>query len=485
MSITRKSRFILTILLIINSSVLMTQSWTQPIIASTTGGINQYPDMTIDTNGIIHLVWAHKYEQWFIKIFYNYSIDNGATWTTGIDISKNDSIYSYHPKVACNDTSSIFVSYDFNIYYSEVYLSSYENGQWNDPELVSGGLPGKSYNNKAVIDSDGRFYVFWYNTSGVYYYKYQENGIWSDLICPFCNSNGVYSLTDFAVDTYNNLHWIGSSPLQSDPSKSKRTYYFYNKQEDTWDEPYYITNYYAQGLGMDIALDSCQDPHMDWRERENVPIPEHDYTIYKYYDRENWTEQEMVVEDPWKQQIAVDGYNNVHIVDREKTPGGGMQLVHYRKIDDQWVGMVIDTAGYAFFDVKLLCHDNMLFLSYVKNEQSGDSLPVYITRFDIVTNVGENKEENLLPEYKLYPNPFSESINIDFTTKTQSIVRVYIIDLHSRLVKELENATLPKGKHHFTWDGTNMNNNKLSRASYLIRMYSDRQVITRAIQFIK
>ncbi|MFU8844176.1 MAG: T9SS type A sorting domain-containing protein [Bacteroidales bacterium] len=427
----------------------------------------------------------HKYEQWFTKIFYNRSMDYGVTWSTEVDISKNDSIYSYQPKIVCNDTGRIFVTYDFNIYYSQVYLSIYENGQWSDPVLVSEGLPGKSYNNKAIVDNDGRFYVFWYNTTGFYYYKYLENGIWSDLICPFCNITGLHSLTDFAVDAYNNLHWIGGFPLQADPPKSKRTYYFYNKQEDTWDDPCYITNYYAKGIDKDIALDNDQNPHVAWREIEVAIIPEHDYTFYKYYDGENWTEQELVVEDPQNQQIAVDGYNNVHIVDREKTPLGSMQLVHYRKIDNQWVGMVIDTAGYAFFDVKLLCHNNMLFLSYVKNEQSGDSLPVYVTHYDVITSTTVNKEENLLPEYSLYPNPFSRSINIEFTTKTKSRVRIYIIDLQGRLVKEIENSILPEGKHVYSWDGTGFNNYKVSNASYLIRMYSDRQVITRAIQFIK
>jgi hypothetical protein len=475
----------LTVLFTIYGSILMCQTWSEPVIASTTGGINQYPDMTIDTNGVIHLVWMHKYEQWFTKIFYNRSMDYGVTWSTEVDISKNDSIYSYQPKIVCNDTGRIFVTYDFNIYNSQVYLSSYENGQWSDPELVSEGLPGKSYNNKAVVDNDGRFYVFWYNTTGYIYYKYFENNSWSNLFCPYCDSVGLHYLKDLAVDNYNNLHWIGGFPLQADPSKSKRTYYFYNKQEDTWDDPHYITNYYSKGLDMDIALDNDQNPHVAWREIELAIIPEHDYTFYKYYDGENWTEQELVVEDPQNQQIAVDGYNNVHIVDREKTPEGSMQLVHYRKIDNQWVGMVIDTAGYAFFDVKLLYHNNMLFLSYVKNEQSGDSLPVYITHYDIITYTAENKEENLIPEYSLYPNPFSRSINIEFTTKTKSGVRIYIIDLQGRLVKEIENSILPEGKHVYSWDGTGFNNYKVSNASYLIRMYSDRQVITRAIQFIK
>ena len=475
----------LTVLFTIYSSMLMCQTWSQPVIASTTGGENQYADFTIDTNGIIHLVWMHKYEQWFTKIFYNRSLDNGLTWSTEVDISKNDSIYSYHPKVACNDTGRIFVSYDFNIYNSQVYLSRYENGQWNDPELVSEGLLGKSYNNKAVIDSEGRFYVFWYNTTGYLYYKYQEEDEWSNLFCPYCDSVGLHYLEDFAVDAYNNLHWIGALPLQADPSKSKRTYYFYNKQEDAWADPYYVTNYYSKGLGMDIALDSGQNPHAAWREREVAIIPEHDYTFYKYYDGENWSEQELVVEDPWEQQIAVDLYNNVHIVDREKTPSGGRQLVHYRKIDGQWVGMVIDTANHVFFDVNLLHYNNTLYLTYEKNEQSGDSLPVYLTRFEIITGIDKYEEENRLPSYKLYPNPFSRSINIEFITKTQSKVRIYIVDLQGRLVKELENSTLPAGKHVYTWDGTGMNNKKLSNASYLIRMYSDRQVITRAIQFIK
>ncbi len=474
---------VLIVLFAFYSSMLMCQSWSQPVIASTTGGINQYPDMTIDTNGVIHLVWMHKYEQWFTKIFYNRSMDNGVTWSTEVDISKNDSIYSYQPKIACNDTGRIFVSYDFNVYNSEVYLSSYENGQWDYPELVSEGLSGNSYNNKAVVDNDGRFYVFWYNTFGVYYYKYLENGIWSDLICPFCNSTGVYSLTDFAVDKDENIHWAGAFYYQSNPVESRLTYYFYNKQEELWDTPEIITANFVKP-DKDIALDNAQNPHVAWRERENVPIPEHDYTFYKYYDGENWTEQEIVVEDPWEQQIAVDGYNNVHVIDREKTPGEGLQLVHYRKIDNQWVGMVIDTAGYAFFDVKLLYHNNMLFLSYVKNEQPGDSLPVYLTRFEIITGVEKYKEENRVPSYRLYPNPFSKSINIEFITKTQSKVRIYIIDLQGRLVKEIENSTLPRGKHVYSWDGKGINSNKTSNTSYLIRMQSGRYIITRPIQYI-
>ena len=245
-----------------------------------------------------------------------------------------------------------------------------------------------------------------------------------------------------------------------------------------------MTDHYTH-YDKDIALDSLQNPHMDWREIDSVsPYPV--FTYYKYFDGEYWTEQELVVEfddNLREQQIVIDGQNNVHIVQIERTPNES-QLVHYTKIEDEWVaGEIIDNADSYLLHSKLLYHNNMLFLTYSKRNVSGEPILVYFTHYDIVTNSSEKKQKPL-PTCKLYPNPFGNSVNIEFETRQTDRVWIYVTDLRGKLVKEINNSNLPHGKYLFKWDGTNTGNSKMPVGSYLIRMVSGKYQITKAILLV-
>ncbi|PJF32818.1 MAG: hypothetical protein CUN57_03905, partial [Phototrophicales bacterium] len=61
--------------------------------------------------------------------------------------------------------------------------------------------------------------------------------------------------------------------------------------------------------------------------------------MYTFYDGTAWSEPELVVNDPYEQQIAIDHYDRVHIIDREKLETG-YKLVHYQKINDLWQGYI-------------------------------------------------------------------------------------------------------------------------------------------------
>lgn len=457
--------------------MLVGQEWTEPVIASTTGGINQYPDMTVDNDGIIHLVWKFEVEQDHWKIYYANSSDLGLSWSEAYDVVKNDSMRMSKPHIGHDIFNNLYISYDFYTQ-QEVYLSTYINNEWSDPFIISSNLPGSNYNNKAIVDKNNRLYVFWYNTAGYYYYKYFENNTWSDIICPFCDSTGIYSIVDFALDADDNVHWIGSFRM-SNPSESKLAYYLYNKNENSWCNPILLTTNYVE-VGKDIALDTNQNPRLAWRERNQEDGGGNDFTMYKYFDGVNWSAKEVVVEDPWDQQIAVDLNNETHIIHREKMPEG-YQLMHYRKINDEWIGILIDTSGYFLHHSKLVRHGNMLYLTYIKNQEQGEDIQIYFTRFDIITR--NNSEEYIeIPQCNLYPNPFNESISIDLSIITKSKTRIYIIDMHGRLVKEIENAFLNKGHYHFSWYGTNENKQKVSSGSYLARIQTGKYVITKPIQ---
>lgn len=240
----------------------------------------------------------------------------------------------------------------------------------------------------------------------------------------------MFTFTDVAIDTDNNLHWVGSHYTNANPMLLKIIYYTYNKEQDIWDYPQYVTNDYAYVIEYrDIALDSSQYPHFVWIEKWHDPDYNWvDYTMYKNKINDNWSIQDTVMVDPWQQQIAIDGQNRVHVIHKEKTPDDGWQLMHYRKINDEWVGEIIDYVDFGIGSVKLAYHNNMLYLSYLKSYNQGDPYYVYFTRYDIVTAVEENLQTSI-PGYRLYPNPFRNQINIEFETRQQGRVWVYIIDM--------------------------------------------------------
>lgn len=475
---------LILIILILPFNTLFSQQWTEPITVSFEDGINQTPYHTIDTNGVVHLVWMHKYNQQHTNIFYRRSFDYGLTWNSAIDISKNDTGFVYAPTIACNDTSEILIAWELNAYSPDVYSSFYSNSQWSILFQLSEGFPGYSNENRCIVDSDGKYYVFWHNTYHKWGYKFTENLMsqWSDFYVPYSDSAAVFSFIDFDLDNNNNLHWTGGRYYSDTPSIIKLAYYHFDKAENIWSIPQTLTSNKIEAF-RDIALDTVQNPHIAWREREQTPPIEHDFTFYRFFDGIEWTETELVVEDPKDQQIAIDGQNRKHIVQREKTPSG-YQVVHYTKVDDEWLaGEIIDIADDYLIKLKLTYYNNMLFLTYSHRHEDDDPTVTKFSRYDIVTAKEEYKA-HLLPECKLWPNPFANRLSMEVKTMQHARLWVYITDLNGRLVKEINNNELPEGKYSFVWDGTNQNGHKIPPGSYLIRMVSGKYQLTKVVQMI-
>jgi hypothetical protein len=404
-----------------------------PVVVSTTDGYNMDPDMVIDHDEVIHVVWSYKIDDNYWKIYYSCSNDNGETWSEAYDVIQNTALWMSQPHIACDSENNLYVTYDYNTgdpAQMYVYMITFKGGQWGNSELISENMPGSSYN-KVIVDNNNRLYIFW-NHNYKYYYKYFEDGVWSDIFCPFCGYEGIYSLVSFSIDSLNNIHWAGAYRNTS-PYNMKLAYFKYKRNLNIWEEPVILTTSNIW-VGEDINLNNQELPYITWHEFEQDSIPEHDYTFYKYFDGINWTEQEMVVEDPWEQQIAIDQYNKVHIVDREKIPEG-WQLVHHQKINNEWIGYVIDTSDVIVARPHLLFNNNMLLLVYDKTEKCK--------------------------------------------------VNLYIIDLTGSLIKQLENGYLGKGKYNYQWKGNNQNGGKVKNGMYLCRLQMGRKIVTRSLQFIE
>ena len=67
---------------------------------------------------------------------------------------------------------------------------------------------------------------------------------------------------------------------------------------------------------------------------------------------------------------------------------------------------------------------------------------------------------------KAYPNPFDNSISIDYNLANSTYVSIFIYDMAGKLVKKLQQGEQEAGEQQVIWDGTNENGTSVSKGTY-------------------
>jgi hypothetical protein len=464
-------------------SIISFAQWTEPIPVSSSTGFHIEPDMCVDNNGIIHVVWSKRMTDKFWKILYSKSINNGENWSEEYDISQNDTLWMSQPHIVNDSENNLYVTYDYDTYSPSkmlVYLQIYDNNQWSQPILVTEGMTGSDYN-KVIVDNDDKIIIGWYRNSK-YYYRFFDNLIFSDVYCPYCDSNDIFLPVENTLISNQIMKWIGAS-ASFNYVGGRLQYYEHDLSDNIWTLPEMIDTNNLH-VGLDITKNLNDFPEIDYRIQTSVwPNPFSDATYYMNYDGQQFSQSELIVDDPEDQQIAIDQYNRPHITNREKTETG-QQLVHYRKINNEWIGYIIDSSGNMVHDATLLFYNNYLYLNYFKSEVPGDlDSDVLFTKYDVITEIPDNSGFNM--DFKIFPNPISASATFEFYTKSNCYVQVMILDLKGRLKKKLFSGNMNKGTHQLNWNISDNSESKLNNGFYLCRLYFGRYVITKSFEIIE
>lgn len=99
-------------------------------------------------------------------------------------------------------------------------------------------------------------------------------------------------------------------------------------------------------------------------------------------------------------------------------------------------------------------------------------------------------DDNTLPGVQtkisaVYPNPFSQKAVIEYSLKQEQRVELGIYNLRGQLVRDLLCEAKNAGSHKLEWDGTDNNGKNVANGTYILRMRSGGEALTRKLLFIK
>ncbi|MBN2460731.1 MAG: T9SS type A sorting domain-containing protein [Candidatus Cloacimonetes bacterium] len=107
------------------------------------------------------------------------------------------------------------------------------------------------------------------------------------------------------------------------------------------------------------------------------------------------------------------------------------------------------------------------------------NLPVTL---EVIPQIPENRIHIL---YQNNPNPFNPETTINFELLRDAAVKLDIYNLRGQHVFRLGDENLPRGHHHYIWNGNDKSGNNVSSGIYLYRLKTGRQESIRKMLYIK
>ncbi|GEM_PF-2284791 len=478
--------FLVTIILpVINA---FAQVWSEPVNISNSTDPDFFPDICVDTSGTLHCVWQRKININTCRIYYSYSEDQGDTWSNPQKISAGDDGWASDGMIVCDKSNRIYVIYGFDINnpsWENLWFTKYNGQYWSTPVTIADGWPGL-WHEDMTIDNNGRIYVFWHYYDHRIHYKYYESNQWSQDFSVFDTISGNYffDILKAECDDFNNLHCIG---LYSDPSTYdtlKTAYYFYDYENNIWHYPVTVGTNRSNDPFTDIAVYN-NNPYMVWRKAWTSYDDFTEGTLYKYKNGDQWSETELIVEDPKRQKIdIIDG--KIFIADYEKEDDKYKAVFYKKNIFNQWEGQVIISD--KFVGTEALFHDNdFIYVLINRLTQDENVMDNYIMKISIdsliVTDVPKIKDltSNHLILNQNYPNPFGGSTKIGFDLYNGGYVKLIIMNINGKFEKKFNLGKTVKGKHSVIWNRTDMAGNKLPAGTYYYRLIVDDRQKTKSL----
>ncbi len=481
----KTTKYTLIVVLCLLYGNIFSQTWTEPIQISTQQGVNNHSDFCIDHLGHLHCVWSYKVASDYHHIYYSKSVDYGLTWSLPKNVSQNTDLWVENPHIVADSDNNLHLTYDYNVanyYVTQIVHRTFSNNTWSELDTVSVGWQGARHN-RLVIDKNDKLYCFWFHDikNGTTFYRTLENGVWGEIQIPYDNNDDVF-VNNIAIDSLNNLYCIGNYFKQGQSPYDMRVIYF-DFTDNEWSGLTQINNRRSWGA-TDIVLSDSHYKHIVWEQFINDSIPPDNGTLYSYHNGESWAPSVLLAENANEQTIAIDINNNIHIIDNEKYHNKS-RLVHYRFINNEWVGNIIEEDKHGNYSNKLISRGNYLYLVSVKVKDNSSNYDASIVLRKYETSLGIEDPKLPIDAFKTYPNPATDYVSVEYALSKPQTISIDIYDLQGKLLNTIMNRRQTPGNYQIMWNGTDKNGKEVNSGLYLIRLQAGKQFITRSVEIIK
>ncbi|MHA1348887.1 MAG: hypothetical protein ACTSQM_03950 [Candidatus Odinarchaeia archaeon] len=187
-------------------------TWSLPYNITRTPDVSEeYPSITVDSSGAIHLV--------FINMKYNtvmYMNKSSVGWSTPINITDPATFSEIRPplSIAVDSNNHVYVGFSARVNGSEntdVFLCNNSLGTWSMPLNVSKDPEKFDLFPSIGIDSQDNIHVVWasnvanYPWTGVLKYANNSGNVWHEPIV--INGTGLFvTSTSISIDSNDNVH---------------------------------------------------------------------------------------------------------------------------------------------------------------------------------------------------------------------------------------------------------------------------------------
>ncbi len=184
-------------------------TWTEPETLSIYGR-SCSPDMAVDDNGIVHLIWQELIGDY--PIFYSKKKANGY-WSWPVKISRTAD-WRFYPQIAVGPKSDAHVVWVDNYKWGEsvfksatVYATNAVGDTWSYPEKLYVDRLLETSSPSIVVDNEEAIQVVW-SSHGDIFYTHKPPGAEWETPARICSTNTISGSPDLIRDLDGTLHLV-------------------------------------------------------------------------------------------------------------------------------------------------------------------------------------------------------------------------------------------------------------------------------------
>ena len=130
----------------------------------------------------------------------------------------------------------------------------------------------------------------------------------------------------------------------------------------------------------------------------------------------------------------------------------------------------------GFFTSDEMLFDSFIYTLYQAGDENVD-IAAILANDPLLYPTSNSSTDLTLSQINVYPNPFTNLTNIDYTLLSAQYVQLSIYDNLGKEVQKIKSGMEASGNHSHIWDGTDLSGKKLPRGIYFYKLQAGQKTM--------